>query len=135
MTATTTINPWTWQDQLGFSQAVLVTEPRQTLYAAGQCPIDPDGNLVHAGDVAAQARYTMDNIETVLEAAGMTLSDVVRYDLYVTDLQDYFSSGAHGEVVKRFAEAGVVPAGGIATQVSALTVPGMALEVTVTACS
>ena len=31
-----TINPWTWQDQLGYSQGVLVEQPTQTLYAAGQ---------------------------------------------------------------------------------------------------
>ena len=82
----------------------------------------------------AQARHTMDNVETVLETAGMSLSDVVRYDIHATDLQHYFMAGGHAEVVKRFAEAGVVPAGGIATQVSALAIPGMQVEVTVTAC-
>lgn len=128
-----TINPWTWQDQHGYSQGVLVVEPRQTLYAAGQGPVDADGNLVHQGDVGAQTRHTMDNVETVLGAAGMTLSDVVSYDIHTTDLHDYFSHG-HAELVKRFAEAGVVPAGGIATEVSALAIPGMQVEVTVTAC-
>ena len=34
------INPWTWQDQLGSSQAVLVSQPKQTLYVAGQCAVD-----------------------------------------------------------------------------------------------
>ncbi len=128
-----TVNPWTWQDAHGYSQAVLVTEPRQTLYAAGQGSIDPEGNLVHEGDVAGQAALTMDNVETVLAAAGMTLTDVVRYDVYATDLQDYFISGGHEQVAKRFAQAGNVPAGGIATQVQALAVPGMAVEITVTA--
>lgn len=129
-----TINPWTWQEQLGFSQGILVMEARQTLYAAGQGPVDADGQLVHEGDVAAQARHTMDNVETVLHAAGMTLSDVVRYDIHTTNLQDYFVYG-HAEVVKRFAEAGVLPAGGIATEVPNLSIPGMQVEVTVTACS
>lgn len=128
-----TINPWTWQDQLGYSQGVLVVEPRQTLYAAGQGPVDSEGNLVHESDVAAQTRHTMDNVETVLDAAGMTLADVVRYDIHTTNLQDYFAFG-HAELVKRFAEADVVPAGGIATEVSALAIPGMLVEVTVTAC-
>ncbi len=59
----------------------------------------------------------------------MTLSDVVRYDIHSTDLQDYFRFG-HAEVVKRFAEAGVVPAGGIPTAVPALSIPGMAVEIT-----
>ena len=129
-----TINPWTWQDQLGYAQGMLVEQPQQTLYAAGQGSLDADGNLLHEGDVAAQAAQVMDNVETVLAEAGMTLADVVRYDIHATDLQDYFMSGGHAEVAKRFAEAGVVPAGGIATEVPALSVPGMQLEVTVTAC-
>lgn len=128
-----TINPWTWQDQHGYSQAVLVTAPRETLYAAGQGPIDAEGHLVHDGDVAGQASLAMDNVETVLAEAGMTLADVVRYDIHATDLQDYFMSGGHEQVAKRFAQAGNVPAGGIATQVPALAVPGMAVEITVIA--
>ncbi len=127
------INPWTWQEQLGYSQGVLVTKAHQTLYAAGQGPVDAEGNVVHAGDVAGQAARAMDNVETVLAAAGMTLADVVRYDLYATDLQDYFMSGGHEQVAKRFVQAGNLPAGGIATQVSALALPGMAVEITVIA--
>ena len=129
-----TINPWTWQDQLGYAQGVLVTEPRQTLYAAGQGSMDADGNLVDDGDVAGQAAQAMDNVETVLAAAGMTLADVVRYDIHATDLQDYFMSGGHEQVAKRFGQAGNIPAGGIATEVPALAVPGMAVEITVIAC-
>jgi enamine deaminase RidA (YjgF/YER057c/UK114 family) len=132
---TTTVNPWSWQDHMGFSQGVLVTHPHRTLYAAGQGPLDADGALLHDGDVAAQARQAMDNVETVLTAAGMTLSDVVRYDVYAVDLPGYFAGGGHAEVAGRLAAAGVVPAGGIATQVAGLAVPGMLLEVTVTACA
>ena len=127
------INPWTWQEQLGYSQAVLVEAPAQTMYVAGQGPIDPDGNLVHEGDMAGQAMQVMDNVETVLAAGGMNLGDVVRYDVHTTSLPDYFVNGAE-QVVKRFAQAGILPAGGIATEVPALAVPGMAVEITVTAC-
>lgn len=129
---TQNINPWTWQDAQGYSQGVLVTQPARTLYAAGQGAITAEGALACEGDMAGQARLAMDNVETVLEAAGMTLEDVVRYDVHVTDLGDYFAHG-HEHVAKRFAAAGVVPAGGIAAEVSALAVPGMAVEVTVVA--
>ncbi len=131
--STRSINPWTWQEALGYSQGVLVEQPERTLYAAGQASMDPDGNLLHAGDVAGQASVAMDNVETLLAAAGMTLADVVRYDIHCTDLQDYFLSGGHEQVAKRFAMAGTLPAGGIATQVPALAVPGMAVEITVIA--
>ncbi len=103
------INPWTWQDQLGYAQGVLVSSPQQTLYAAGQGSLDAEGNLVHEGDIAGQAGQTMDNVETVLAAAGMSLADVVRYDVHATDLQHYFTAGGHEQVAKRFAEAGTAP--------------------------
>ncbi len=128
-----TVNPWSWSEQLGYSQGVLVKQPHETLYAAGQGSIDATGTVVHVGDISGQARKVMENVEAVLSAAGMTLADVVRYDIYATDLQDYFMSGGHEQVAKRFAQAGNQPAGGIATQVPALAMPGMALEITVTA--
>jgi enamine deaminase RidA (YjgF/YER057c/UK114 family) len=129
-----TVNPWTWQEQFGFSQAVLVESPTQTLYVAGQGPIDPDGNLVHEHDMAGQCAQTMDNVEAVLAAGGMTLADVVRYDVHTTSLEDYFMQGGAEQVVKRFAQAGNIPSGGIAAQVVTLAVPGMAVEVSVIAC-
>ena len=125
------INPWTWQDQLGYSQAVLVNQPKQTLYVAGQCAIDANGAPVSPGDMAGQVAQVADNIETVLAAAGMTFGDVVRYDVYTTDLNAYF--GAAGILVSRFAAAGNIPAGGICTQVQSLAMPGLMVEVTVTA--
>lgn len=128
-----TINPWTWQESFGFSQAVLVEAPQQTLYVAGQGPIESDGQLGHEGDMAGQAALSMDNVETVLAAGGMTLADVVRYDVHTTSLEDYFMSGAE-QVVKRFAQAGNIPSGGIACEVVKLAVPGMAVEISVTAC-
>ena len=126
------INPWTWQEPFGFSQAVLVEAPQQTLYVAGQGPMSAEGHLVAEGDMAGQAAQTMDNVETVLAAGGMTLADVVRYDVHTTSLEDYFTQGAE-QVVKRFAEAGNIPSGGIACQVVALAVPGMAIEISVIA--
>src|SRR5689334_24324199 len=108
---TQTINPWTWQDSLGFSQGVLVTQPHQTLYAAGQGSVDADGGPVAEGDMAGQAAQAMDNVEAVLEAAGMSLDDVVRYDVHATDLQTYLAQG-HEIVGKRLGQTGRVPAGG-----------------------
>ena len=128
-----TINPWTWQDRYGFSQAVLVTAPTSTLYGAGQGSVDADGLVVHEGDMAGQANATMDNVEAVLAAAGMGLADVVRYEVHTTDLASYFAEGAE-HLVKRFAQVGNVPAGGIACEVTALALPTMLLEVTFTAC-
>ena len=48
------INPWTWQDQFGFVQALEVTGSERALFCAGQTSSDADGNPVHAGDMRAQ---------------------------------------------------------------------------------
>ncbi|MFI7589256.1 RidA family protein [Spongisporangium articulatum] len=128
-----TVNPWTWQDGLGFAQGALVEGGTRTLHVAGQCSLDADGTPVHVGDMAAQAVQVMDNVETVLAHAGLGLADVVRYDVFSTDLQAYFVEGA-ATVAGRFAAAaGRFPAGGIAAQVAALAMPGLMLEVVVTA--
>ena len=129
-----TTNPWTWQDGMGYAQGVLVTAPRRTLYAAGQGSVSAEGAPLHEGDMAAQAAQVMDNVEAVLAEAGMTLADVVRYDVHTTDLGAYFEQGA-GVVAGRLAQAGPFPAGGIAAQVSALALPHMLVEVTVIACA
>ena len=81
-----TINPWTWQEQFGFNQGHEVTGAERTLYLAGQTSLDDDGQLVHEGDMAGQINKSIDNIETVLAAADMTLADVVRLNVYTTDV-------------------------------------------------
>lgn len=128
----TIVNPWDWQDALGYSQAVVVENARRTMYAAGQCSIDADGVPQHAGDMAAQVRLTMDNVETVLRAGGMSLADVIRLDIYTTDLPRYFEQG-HALVAGRCQAHGRVPAGGILAQVAALAMPPLLVEIVVTA--
>lgn len=48
------INPWEWQNNLGFSQAIEVTGAQRVLYCAGQTSISADGKPLHEGDVRAQ---------------------------------------------------------------------------------
>src|SRR5262249_23836395 len=80
------INPWTWQDQYGFSQAIEVTGAERVLYCAGQTSSGSDGETLHGDDMAAQCRQALDNLETVLRQGGMTFANVVRLNYYVTDV-------------------------------------------------
>ena len=80
-----TVNPWTWQDQFGFAQAVATTPPSRWLFLAGQGPADADGATV-PGDIGAQLSQCFDNLQTVLTQAGADLSHVVRLNLYTTDV-------------------------------------------------
>lgn len=62
------INPWTWQDAFGFSQAIEVRGAQRVLYCAGQTSVDAEANPLHAGDMAAQMQQALDNLEAVLAA-------------------------------------------------------------------
>jgi 2-iminobutanoate/2-iminopropanoate deaminase len=69
-----------------------------TVYTAGQIANDPEGNLV-AGGMAEQARRTLENVRSCVEAAGCTLDDVVKVNAYLADLGDF---PAYNEVYVEF---------------------------------
>lgn len=104
---TRAINPWTWQDQFGYSQALETTAKQRVLYCAGQVAMNEDGAPVHTGDMAAQVQQAMDNLETVLDRAEYRLADVVRLTIYTTDVDALFESD--GEIAGRLTRAGVQP--------------------------
>lgn len=92
---TTAVNPWNWQDALGFSQAFLVEGGGRVLFCSGQASVDPEGRPLHRGDMVAQFDQALANLESVLRQAGMTLQNVVRLNYYVTDMQAFARAGAH----------------------------------------
>lgn len=77
---------WPRARTAGFAMATRIGD---TVYVAGQVAQDPDGKLVGAGDMAAQARQVFANIEAVLAVAGATMKDVVKITTYVTDMTKY----------------------------------------------
>jgi enamine deaminase RidA (YjgF/YER057c/UK114 family) len=82
----TSVNPWQWSVNLGFDQAQLVKDRRRELICSAQDSVDAGGNAQHPGDMAAQLGLALDNLEAVLAGAGMTLADVVRLNVYTTDV-------------------------------------------------
>jgi enamine deaminase RidA (YjgF/YER057c/UK114 family) len=84
------VNPWTWQDNFGFSQGVEYTGHTRVLVCAGQTSSDENGTPVHAGDMTAQIGKALDNLEEVLKKAGMSLANVVRLNIYTTDVDGIF---------------------------------------------
>ena len=87
----TPINPWSWSIQLGFDQAVLIEGHQRALVCSGQDAVDADGNTQHPGDMAAQVDLALDNLEAVLAAADMTLANIVRLNVYTTDVDEYLT--------------------------------------------
>lgn len=125
-----TVNPWKWQDQFAFSQGVEVSGTTRTLYCAGQASVDGEGRPMHAGDMSAQVDQAFRNLATVLEAAGFTLSDVVRINYYTTDVDRFFQ--AHDVVKRHLGQAGGQPAGAL-LGVARLAFPEMLVEIEATA--
>ncbi|MBN2498562.1 MAG: RidA family protein [Deltaproteobacteria bacterium] len=71
-----------------YSQACSAGKSR-TLYLSGQIPIDPKSGELLRGSVAEQAQRCMDNLEGVLQAAGLGFGHVVRCTIYLTDMGDF----------------------------------------------
>jgi 2-iminobutanoate/2-iminopropanoate deaminase len=68
-----------------YSQAVRAGD---LLFTSGQIPLRPDGTLVE-GDVRAQTRQAMENLQAVLEAAGSSLSQVLKCTCFLADMNDF----------------------------------------------
>lgn len=82
----TEVNPWEWSKAFGYSQAVQVSGGGRILFCAGQTATGPDGAPPTTTDVGEQLMMAFANLRTVLEAADMTLADIVRWTLYTTDV-------------------------------------------------
>jgi enamine deaminase RidA (YjgF/YER057c/UK114 family) len=130
MSTRTPIDPWPWSLTIGFHQAELIQRPERILVCAGQTAMSADGIPQHVGDMAAQVELSLDNLEAVLDAAGMTLTNVVRLNMYTTDVDAFFA--AHPAMVQRLAAAGVQPPGTL-LGVSRLAFPELLVELEATA--
>lgn len=69
-----------------YSQAVKVG---QTVYCSGQIPLDPNTMTLVEGDMSVQIKRVFDNLQAVAEAAGGSLSDVVKLNVFLTDLSHF----------------------------------------------
>ncbi|MBT8116608.1 MAG: Rid family detoxifying hydrolase, partial [Gammaproteobacteria bacterium] len=66
-----------------YSQAV---KTGNTVYLSGQIPLDPASMELVAGDMAAQIRRVFDNLSAVAAAAGGTLNDIAKLNVFLPDL-------------------------------------------------
>jgi enamine deaminase RidA (YjgF/YER057c/UK114 family) len=132
MMETVVINPWTWQDGLGFVQAREVSGAERVVYCAGQSAVDPDGNVLHEGDMRGQLKRSLDNVETVLAEAGLGLADVVRLNYYTTDVDAFFES--YDAVTSRLAEAGARVSSTL-LGITRLAQPALLVEIEATAAA
>jgi enamine deaminase RidA (YjgF/YER057c/UK114 family) len=77
------INPWKWQDQRSYVQAVEVKQVAGTLYVSGQTAINADGQSSTA-DMKTQLIESIQNLEQVINEAGYECKNIVRLNIYTT---------------------------------------------------
>ncbi|WP_424217220.1 RidA family protein (plasmid) [Streptomyces sp. BI20] len=119
------INPVSWSVGMGFNQGEVVSGPTRTLYISGQTAMNGEGKPEHEGDMGAQLALAVTNVEAVLAEAGMSFGDLVRLNVYTTDVDLLFRH--YGVLAGRLAAAGVAPTTTM-LGVTRLAVPGQLVE-------
>ncbi|MEM2153418.1 MAG: RidA family protein [Nitrososphaeria archaeon] len=69
-----------------YSQAI---KAGNFLFISGQGPIDPKTGKKIVGDIKEQTRQVLENIKSILEAAGLTLENVVKVNVYLKNINDF----------------------------------------------
>lgn len=126
----TAVNPVTWSLAMGFNQGEVVSGETQTLYISGQTAMSAEGAPEHEGDMGGQLALAIDNLASVLAAAGMTLANLVRLNVYTTDVDALFPH--YGQLAGRLGAVGVAPTTTM-LGVTRLAVPGQLVELEGTA--
>lgn len=103
----TAVNPWPWSLALGYNQAELIDGAKRQLTCAGQTSVDADGTPQHDGDMRGQIGLALDNLEAVLRAAGMGLSNITQLRIYATDVDEALKN--FDLLGARFGAAGAAP--------------------------
>jgi len=106
-----------------YSQAVVEGE---FIFVAGQGPTNPQTGKRELGDVRSETQRTFENLRAILQAAGSSLDDVVKCNVYLRDINDF---AAMNEVYRTFftapfparttIQAGALP-GGIAVEIECI---------------
>ena len=108
----------------GYSH-VVVASGRRLVTTAGAVPIDAEGNIVGPGDLLVQAKQTLKNLASALEAAGATERDVIKMTVYVV-------AGERADlsvVWVAVQESGVAGAASTLLGVSMLAIEGQLVEI------
>ncbi|MEM8552794.1 MAG: RidA family protein [Pseudomonadota bacterium] len=116
--------------EFGFSHASASTGGR-TIHCAGQVAWDKDRNCVGAGDIAAQTRQALQNLKSVLAAAGATPAHVVRIRTYVVNHSPEKLAPVSEALMEFWGD--VTPAPNTWIGVQALALPDFMVEIEATA--
>src|SRR3954467_3569152 len=72
-----------------FSQATMIEARGRMVFISGMTARRPDGTIAGIGDIEAQTRQVCENLKSAIEAAGGSMDDICRVDVYVRNME-YF---------------------------------------------
>jgi 2-iminobutanoate/2-iminopropanoate deaminase len=72
-----------------FSQATMVEARGRLVFISGMTSRRPDGTIAGIGDIEAQTRQVCENLKAAVEAAGGTMDDICRVDVYVRNMEHF----------------------------------------------
>ena len=72
-----------------FSQAIAIEAKGKLVFISGMTARRPDGTIAGIGDIEAQTRQVCENLKSAIEAAGGTLEDICRVDVYVRNMEHF----------------------------------------------
>lgn len=84
------INPWEWQNQRSYVQAIEVKHAESTLYISGQTAINADGVSSNA-DMKSQLKIAIQNLEQVISKAGYHPENIAKLNIYTTSTEELLS--------------------------------------------
>lgn len=83
-----------------YSQGIKVQSSTELIFVSGQIPLDPETGKVVDGDIRTLTHSVIDNIEGVLKESEASLTNVIRVEIFLTDMNDF--SAVNEEYGKRF---------------------------------
>lgn len=110
-----------WETKVAYSRAVIAGNH---IYVSGTTAIGENGEIIGIGDMYAQSRQCIKNIEKALEKAGASLKDVVRTRAFITNIDEW---KAFAKAHKEFFE-GIDPAASL-LEVSRIIHPELLIEI------
>lgn len=72
-----------------FSQATMVEAKGRIVFISGMLARGKDGNIVGVGDPEAQTRQVCENLKAAVEAAGGTMADICRVDVFIRNMEHF----------------------------------------------
>ena len=123
-------DPTPWLNHFNMHHGIEVTGAQRTLYLSGQTASAADGSAMFPGDMNAQFRAAWKNLKDVLADAGMTPENIVRLNIYTTDVDAFM--GAAADLIPVFAGDGCKPVSTL-LGVARLYDPAILIEIEATA--